>query len=1178
MIVISPRRTHHRGIKPYPKNHRLHPGPHIYLLVITLFLALSSNAQQDQPSNIRRKSIPVQAEPLQMDSLSIVPGSLVIPGVPESGYRLDFVNAVIRWVKLPPFDSVNIVYRVFPYRLNETTQYMRFDTVMGKFAITPIGMRGRRDEDAIFQFGSLNHNGSLGRGLSFGNRQDLVLNSTLNLQLNGYIGDSILLAAAITDNNIPVQPDGNTQNLNEFDQVFVQFSKDKWRFSIGDIDLRQQQGYFLNFYKRLQGAVFETETKLSKQVVNKVLASGAVAKGKFTRNVFNGLEGNQGPYRLKGANNELFFIVLAGTERVFIDGEMLQRGQDQDYVINYNTAEVTFTPKQMITKDKRISIEFEYADRNYLNAQIYLSDELRIHDRLTLRIGGYLNNDAKNSPVNQTLDTKQKQYLADIGDSLQYARYPSAVADTFSIGKILYELRDTVLTGGMRDTIYVFSTDRRKDLYSLSFTDVGSGKGNYVQDLANGANGKVYKWVAPDPFSAAPRGQFEPAVLLVAPRRQEVFTFGADYTIGAQTRLKTEMAMSLFDVNSFSSRDKGNDRGFAARVMLDHATPINRDRGLDWKNDLYYEYVQSAFKPVERLRNVEFNRDWGLPYDATPADEHLFSMSTGLKDKKDHSVSYIFSGFMRTSGYHAMRNELRHQASVKGWKLNNQFRFTSLDEKTQRGHFLRPVIHIDKAFPQWKNHRVGMQYALEHTELRYKSFDSLNLSSFSFDILQVYLKSPEQLPNKWGISYFTRSDRYPFGNQLVRTDRSRNVNIFMDLMRSEHHSVRFNTTFRKLQILDSKYSTLKPDETILGRVEYNASIWKGALTGNILYELGTGQEPRRDFSYLEVPAGQGEFAWIDYNNDGIQQLNEFEAAQFRDQAKFIRIFTPTSIFIKANYLQFNYSLVFNPRAAINPAKAKGLQKLLVRSYFSSALQVSRKSVADGLASFDPFEDPFSDSALITLDRLLSNSFSFNRTSPVWGFDINNLRTSGRAFLSFGYETRQLNDWNLKARYNVGKSVTFNINGRRLLNQLATPTFANRNYLVKAHSAEPKIVYTMGTVFRIQGGYIWTDKRNIQGVEHSVSNAIQTEAKYNVLSNTALATRFTFNRIVYNSIPNTSVSYLMLDGLLPGKNYIWTIDLTQRLSSFLELNMQYEGRKSGSSGMVHVGRAQVRALF
>jgi hypothetical protein len=85
-------------------------------------------------------------------------------------------------------------------------------------------------------------------------------------------------------------------------------------------------------------------------------------------------------------------------------------------------------------------------------------------------------------------------------------------------------------------------------------------------------------------------------------------------------------------------------------------------------------------------------------------------------------------------------------------------------------------------------------------------------------------------------------------------------------------------------------------------------------------------------------------------------------------------------------------------------------------------------------------------------------------------------------------------------------------------------------------------------------------------------------KYNVVSNTSLTARFTYNQISYNGQTNTTVAYIMLDGLVPGKNYLWTIDLTKRLTNFLELGIQYEGRKAGSSGIVNIGRAQVRALF
>ncbi len=1160
----------------------------LYLFGAGLLTAYAQAPRNNAPlSNLRKKLISTKQE-LVLDTMSIVPKTVVILGVSDSSYTIDWLNAKLTWKQKPSFDSVLISYRVFPARLNASVRRMSFDSVMNNFMGQPfVPDYGVSEKDnRFFNFGNLTYNGSFGRGISFGNSQDAVVTSNLNLQLSGYLADSIEILAAITDNNIPIQPDGTTQQLNEFDRIFLQFKKRNWQLSLGDIDIRQQQSYFLSFYKRLQGVAFETTTALGKKSSTRTLVSGSIAKGKFTSNTIQGQEGNQGPYRLEGANNEFFFVVLANTERVFIDGELLQRGEDQDYVINYNTAEVTFTPKRMITKDKRIKIEFEYADRNYLNANIYFTNETNIGDKVKLRVGFFNNNDAKSSPINQTLNPEQKFFLQQLGDSIQNAFYPNAVLDTFELGKIMYKKIDSIYNGGLsRDTIFIFSNSPDSAKYSLSFIDVGQGNGNYIPEF-NGANGKVYRWL--EPIGGVKQGRFEPAIFLVTPKRQRIFNVGIDYALTATTQLTAEGALSDYDVNLFSSKGKANRTGFATKIQVKNTKPIgNSKKGLRLITDAGFEWVEAKFKPLERLRNVEFTRDWGLPITGVaPSDDRIITAGTQLADTRGNSLRYLFTNYHRSDGFNGLRNTIYHIQQAKNWRFNNIIMLSQVNSGTDKGYFLRPTLNATRIFPKWRNYSVAGSYSLENNSIRRKATDSMAGQSFSFQTIQLSLRSDESKPNKWGITYFTRTDEYPLGKELVKADRSQNFSLSTELLKNERHQFRFSTTYRKLEILKQNITGLKPDNSLLGRAEYSVNEGKGLLVGNVLYEVGAGQEQKRDITFVEVPAGQGEYTWNDYNNDGIQQLNEFEFALFQDQAKYIRIFTPTNDFVKANYNTLNYSLSLNPRALINLSKSKGIKLFISKINLQSTFQTSKKEISNGKLQLNPFSSSVNDTALIILNTIFINTFSFNRFSSKWGFDINNSRNTNKALLTYGYESRVLNDWSLKGRWNLSKSFLVDATGRKGINKLlnSNPKFGNRNYNIQQYIVEPRISFTKGSKFRLVVGYKLTDKKNREGdLEKSLNHSLISELKYNILQSTSIQTKFTFSSIRFTSMnptPNTNspAAYIMLDGLLPGKNFLWSVDLTRRLSNSLELNIQYEGRKPGNSRIVHVGRASIRALL
>ena len=782
-----------------------------------MLIAVAGKAQNPvNTSNLRIKKLPVISDSISLDTLSIIPSTFAVYFVDTAAYRLDFVNAKLYWRTKPSADSIIVAYRVFPNKLNAVVQRISFDSIAKNLYIRPFefGAIDAAAAKGIFDFGNLQYNGSFGRTLSFGNNQDAVVNSNFQLQLNGYLKDSIEIAVALSDNNIPIQPDGTTQQLNEFDQVFLQFKKRNWQLNLGDIDIRQNSMYFLNFYKRLQGVSFQTTNQLSSAVQSTTLVSGSIAKGKFTRNVFQGLEGNQGPYRLTGANNEFFFIVLGNTERVFIDGELLQRGEDQDYIINYNTAEVTFMPRKMITKDSRIQIEFEYADRNYLNANLYGSQEINISNKVKFRVAAFNNSDSKNSTINQSLDAKQKQFLFTIGDSINKALYPTAILDTFSSSKILYQLvYDTAFGGVGVDSFYKYSVNPDSAKYELSFTDLGQGNGNYIPDF-NGANGKVYRYITP--LNGRKQGRFEPVMVLVTPKKQQVISFGTDYQLDKNNLLKAEVAVSNYDANTFSSKDGGDDKGMAAKVQYNNIIDLNAPKKLQLVSSIDYEHVQQKFRPIERLRFVEFSREWGLPLVLPAATEDILRLSSQLKNNNS-SLTYQYMNYRRSDDYTGYQNVVQHTVNSKGWTMNNQLSVTNFTTQADKGSFVRPVIDMSRLFKSLSSVRLGFRYALEKNEVRNKIKDTISPLSFSFDTYSAYLKSNESKKNKWGLSFFTRSDKYPTAKNLIRGDRSYNTNFQLELLESAKHQLIFGATYRVLKVYEKTISKQNQDRTVLSR-------------------------------------------------------------------------------------------------------------------------------------------------------------------------------------------------------------------------------------------------------------------------------------------------------------------------------------------------------------------------
>ncbi len=1152
-------------------------GRYFFAILLVCFVGIRCAFSQEETCKWVAKE--VLLNPYHPDSLSIYPPSLKV--LAPSGDTLDAeydLGKGLLKIEHPEelhFDSLFICYTTFPYALHSTyshrTLMADYDS-MAYFKDSPKAKELFDFREEVFSSHRLNQSGSLTRGISFGNSQNVFVNSALNLQMDGELTDNLHIKASITDQNVPFQPEGNTQQIQDFDNVLVELYNDKFNLSAGDVVLRQRHSEFLRYYKNVQGLQFTTDYPMNGNWKASSQAAFSIAKGKFASMPLEVLEGVLGPYRVRGPGNERFVIILANSEKVFLDGKQLKRGFNQDYVIDYNQGEITFTPNVVITQYSRVRVDFEYAERNF-SRSILTANHIQESEKVSFYFNYYREQDDRNRPLFVELSDRDKQLLASVGNQTEMAAVPRVDSVPFDPNRILYKKVRERNNAEEWVEYYEYSTDPEKAFFAINFIETGSGDYRRRQQLANGV---VYEFVPR--INGIPQGKFSIKSPLPVPTKKEMVTAGSRVKLSSHESVFAEVAFSNQDQNLFSSLENQNNTGYALKSGI---VSENREfKGLDkyvFNSQVELEYNSSHFSFIDRMRYIEFDRDWGLnPENSQNAQiERIGTAHLEMRKDADNLLSYTANIRNRGEVLSGIQQSAKlHQLLGKRWRFRNDWFALNSEVGPLNNQWVR---YNGELSYRSKILEPGYKLMVDRNEIRLAETDSVVNTAMNFLEHHFFLKSNDTLDYSFFVNAAWREDQFPVGGQLTPETRAfTNQYGFQKAM--GNHDLKTTFTYRRLEHLMRE---LPEELTVMGKLDYFGNLADNNLRNELSYALGNGRELRREFVFLPVPTGEGTHTWRDDNGDGVQQLNEFYIAVNPEEKNYIKVFVPTDDYIQAYTTIFNYRL--NAKFPDEWKKEKGVKRFLSRFSNNTNWNVEKKVTSAGLMErLSPVTKGINDKDLVSARSTFRSTFFFNRSSAKYGFDLSLFESQHKQLLTGGFEDLYQEDWRLNTRYNLTQHINLQVMLNKGIRQSSSDFLENRNYLILQRGLGPELALQPSSFFRASFQYQFTHKDNLFNTEMK-EQAKHHQAGVNIrfakAIKTTLNTQLKYTYIAYNGQPNSPTGYEMLQALTIGNNYIWNINWLQKIGEGLQLTMVYEGRNSqGLNRVVHTGRMQVSALF
>lgn len=1068
-------------------------------------------------------------------------------------YQLNYTKGKISFLKqIPKGKEIQIYYKFLPLQIQQNYFHRELllynpelDSLPSTPKITPASTHKSPQVSS-----TLKQNGSIVRGISMGTNQGMKLESGLRMQISGKVANKIEVVAALSDQNTPIQPEGNTQSLQEIDKVFVQLKSDRFQATLGDYYFDLSGTEFSPYTRKLQGVMGTADFGKTKFTL-----SGAVSKGKFTTNKFLGQEGNQGPYQLKGDRGQIDIIVLAGTEKVWIDGEIMTRGEDNDYIIEYSNGQIEFTRHRLITADSRITIDFQYSDLKFQRS-LYSADLTTRLMKEKIKFGVRLlrESDNKDNPLDYTLNDENRTQLELAGDDGDSA-YVSGVRYV-GHGKGYYVEVDSA------DIKFYRYVGADSGDYNISFSYFGTGQGDYKS-----IGYYHYKYVGTG------QGSYKPIVLLTPAQSHDLIDLSLGYAPKKYFQFNTEMALSRLDQNLYSSIDDGDNTGIAAtggfRFNPDSLTVLGKNLG---KLDLSGKYrrVQNRFRYISRTEEVEKNRKWDIE-DASTQEENIVEFNGNYSPVKEMKVSGSWGENNKGGNFKSSRWQTGSEISFKKIPKIN-YRIESIESRNlisqRNGKWIR-----QKGLAEYKFWKLAptVDYIAEEKKENYS--DTLKLG------FQYYQITPSLKLSNWKKMTLsvglTKRKQDKYSNQgFLPESEALTQQVNWDFNGWKNFSMSAQYTHRERTYADSSIGSKMAD---LADFKLNFSPLKRAITTTWHYQLSNTQVAKQEKIYIKVERGQGNYR---FDEDLNEYIPDGMTGDYILRVRATDDFVPVVELRASSKIKFQPALLWQTKKRSKKLSKwkKYLSSISTETFFRLEEKTREKDVwSIYRLELSKFQQ---DDVSILSTKNLRQDVYWNRNRSKYSVRLRlNIRGNLNNQYLEGGQQFNLNERSIRIKGQFTKKISAQIDAQTRHEEKLYKIPGRVNKDIFSNEISVDFSYRPRQKLELAIKSKWTNAENRAAYPIEVNFlALTPRVNYSFRGKGRLRAELEFNRVEVTP-ENAIIPYEMVSGNRGGTNLRWLTSFDYNVSRYIRASVSWNGRYEEYLGKpIYTVRAEMRAYF